>query len=230
MYTSGSTGAPKGVIISHTNLVYSTQARFDYYPDKVSNFLLVSPLHFDSSVVGVYWTLCSGGTIYLPEAANNKDLTHWSELVRANHVTHVLCLPSVYRLWIGQSNTVDLETLKSVIVAGEPCDSDLCTEHHRKLPKTSLYNEYGPTEACVWSSVHQCRAQESVAVPIGQPIPGTTIRVIGVGGTDCPEGVVGELQLLSPGISAGYYNQPLLTDRVFSTNPRSPDQNSRSTN
>jgi len=219
MYTSGSTGTPKGVLISHANLVYSTQARFDYYPNKVKQFLLVSPLHFDSSVVGLYWTLCCGGTIILPEQECRADLTHWGELVRKHQVSHVLCLPSVYRLWIGQCDAIDLQSLDSVIVAGEPCDKDLCESHYNKLPNAVLYNEYGPTEACVWSSVHRCRAHESDSVPIGQPIPGTSIKVIGVDNANCPDGVVGELHVFSRGVAIGYYNRPDLTAQSFSSDP-----------
>jgi len=219
MYTSGSTGAPKGVLISHANLVYSTQARFEYYPNIVKKFLLVSPLHFDSSVVGLYWSLCCGGTVILPEQEYKAELAHWSELVHEHQISHVLCLPSVYRLWIGQCDAIDLQSLDSVIVAGEPCHADLCVSHYSKLPNAVLYNEYGPTEASVWSSVHRCRVQESDAVPIGQPIPGAKIKVIGIDNAICPDGVAGELQVFSRGVADGYYKRPELTAQSFSSDP-----------
>jgi len=142
-------------------------------------------------------------------------------LVSTHHITHVLCLPSVYRLWLEQTQPAELQTLEHVIVAGEACDADLCSMHYQKLPDTVLYNEYGPTEACVWSSVHRCRAEESVVVPIGQPIPGTTIKVVGIDGTVCPDGVEGELQLFGGGVAGGYYNRPELTAQHFSSDPAS---------
>ncbi|MCH8889549.1 MAG: AMP-binding protein [Myxococcales bacterium] len=67
LYTSGSTGTPKGVPITHRNLVHSTDARFKYYPDSVTGFVLLSSFAFDSSVAGLFWTLCQGGTLTLPE-------------------------------------------------------------------------------------------------------------------------------------------------------------------
>ena len=63
IYTSGSTGRPKGVLITHANLFHSTAARFRYYSEPVANFLLLSSHAFDSSVAGIFWTLCRGGTL-----------------------------------------------------------------------------------------------------------------------------------------------------------------------
>lgn len=215
MYTSGSTGVPKGVPLSHANLLYSTRARLDYYPEKVERFLLVSPLNFDSSVVGVYWTLCSGGTVVLPDTKYQRDLSHWSTLIKENSISHLLCLPSVYRLLLQSATHVALNSLKTVIVAGERCDGDLCTLHYEYLPNATMYNEYGPTEACVWSSAHRCEAHESVLVPIGLPIPGTAIGVIGIDGAPCPDGIEGELVISSDGVAAGYHGHPELTLERF---------------
>ncbi len=66
IYTSGSTGRPKGVQVSHRNLAASTAARFARYAEPVRGFLLLSSASFDSSVAGIFWTLCSGGTLHLP--------------------------------------------------------------------------------------------------------------------------------------------------------------------
>ncbi len=66
IYTSGSTGRPKGVMVSHRNLVHSTHARSLYYREPVGGFLLLSSFAFDSSVAGLFWTLCRGGRLVLP--------------------------------------------------------------------------------------------------------------------------------------------------------------------
>ena len=66
IYTSGSTGKPKGVMVSHRNLVHSTHARRLFYDEPVSGFLLLSSFAFDSSVAGIFGTLCQGGTLVLP--------------------------------------------------------------------------------------------------------------------------------------------------------------------
>src|SRR5207248_1944812 len=66
IYTSGSTGQPKGVPVTHRNLAHSTTARFRHYAGAVGNYLLLSSFGFDSSVAGIFWTLCQGGTLTLP--------------------------------------------------------------------------------------------------------------------------------------------------------------------
>ncbi len=73
IYTSGSTGRPKGVQVSHRNLVYSTSARFLYYREFVSGFLLLSSFSFDSSIAGIFWTLCQGGKLVLLAAEAQRD-------------------------------------------------------------------------------------------------------------------------------------------------------------
>ena len=219
IYTSGSTGAPKGVRITHSNLIYSTAARFEYYKKPVERYLLVSPLHFDSSVAGIYWTLCSGGHLVIPERLDRKDVSHWSDLIKRHAVTHTLCLPSVYRLWLKQCATDELQTLNTVIVAGEPCDADLCVSHSNKLPTTKLYNEYGPTECCVWSAVYECHGEIRNPVPIGAPIPGTQMDIVGLDGRRCPDGVEGELRIISDGVANKYINQDALNAKKFVGNP-----------
>ena len=87
IYTSGSTGRPKGVLVSHRNLLHSTQARFHYYPDQPQRFLLMSSFAFDSSVVGIFWTLCSGGTLVLPPDRIEQDMSQLAELIAKESVT-----------------------------------------------------------------------------------------------------------------------------------------------
>ena len=84
IHTSGSTGKPKGVQISHRNLVHSTHARMEYYPDQVRAFLLLSSYAFDSSVAGIFWTLCQGGTLVLSPARIEQDMTQLSALISEN--------------------------------------------------------------------------------------------------------------------------------------------------
>jgi glutamate-1-semialdehyde aminotransferase/non-ribosomal peptide synthetase component F/acyl carrier protein len=98
IYTSGSTGRPKGVLITHRNLVHSTSARFSYYSEPVTSFLLIPSFAFDSSVAGIFWTLCQGGTLVLLEQGASYDAPQIVALIAARGITHLLCLPSLYAL------------------------------------------------------------------------------------------------------------------------------------
>ena len=153
IYTSGSTGKPKGVLIEHQNLINSINARLSYYTNPVQSFLLLSSIAFDSSIAGIFWPLVQGGTLVLPEEDVQYNPNEIINIINQQAVSHILCVPSLYRALLAQAKEDDLHSLQTVIVAGESCSDKLAMEHSRLLQDTHLFNEYGPTEATVWSSV-----------------------------------------------------------------------------
>jgi len=227
IFTSGSTGHPKGVVISHQNLMYSTAARIAYYPESPKSFLLLSSFAFDSSVAGIFWTLCTGGSLVLPGKGKSQDIHRLEHQISQHQVSHTLCLPSLYALLLRYSKPDALKSLTTVIVAGEVCPSSLPTLSAKTLPTARLYNEYGPTEATVWSTVAELHPDKVIAdslVPIGQPIPGTRVRVVNKHGETCAPGVGGELLVTGPGVAQGYYGDtPLSRSRFSSPEDGSPD-------
>ena len=223
IYTSGSTGQPKGVLVAHRNLVHSTCAHISYYQEPVSRFLLVSSLTFDTSVAGIFWTLCCGGTLVLPQEGLQREVPKLVELIHQNHISHLLSLPSLYALILQQAKREQLASLHTIIVAGESCPSDLVKQHQEYLPSASLFNEYGPTEGTVWSSVYLCQSQELTRVPIGRPIANTQIYILDSKLRPVPVGVPGELHISGVGVARGYLNRPELTLEKFIPNPFSDD-------
>ena len=216
IYTSGSTGRPKGVEVTHHGLAHSTQARLAFYGEGVRCFLLVSPFVFDSSVAGIFWTLCAGGVLALPPEDFQRDLPRFVASVARHGVSHLLCLPSLYALLLEQGTRAEFETLRTVIVAGEVCPGQLVGRHFETLPRTLLFNEYGPTEGTVWSTVHQCLPEDSAArVPIGRPVAGVRAYVLDAGGRLAPRGVVGELYVGGAQLARGYLNRPAQTAERF---------------
>ena len=275
IYTSGSTGKPKGVQIAHRNLVHSTTARITYYQEPVTCFLLLSSFAFDSSVAGIFWTLCSGGILCLPQEGLQLEIPKLVEFIAQNCVSHLLSLPSLYALLLEQSKPEQLTSLHTVIVAGEHCPTELVQHHHSKsflkfsllpslallaswrfIPKImftthlrspyhlkseiSLFNEYGPTEGTVWSSVYQSplsgnppspygdapqtalshhSQQTRKQVSIGSPITNTQIYILDSHLHPVPIGVIGEVYISGDGLARGYLNQPALTSEKFIPNP-----------
>ncbi len=217
IYTSGSTGMPKGVLIEHGNIVHSTCARMDYYPDPVERFILLSSFSFDSSVAGIFWTLCQGGTLVLPGQGDEKDLHKIATLIHHHQPSHMLCLPSVHGLLLDTASPGQLSSLRTVIVAGETCPVSLVQKHAEKLPHSRLYNEYGPTEGTVWSTVYSVDLQNPPRhhIPIGKPIQNVQAYILDKNLQAVPIGVTGELHIAGEGLARGYLNNDVYNRTKF---------------
>ncbi|MBX3630048.1 MAG: amino acid adenylation domain-containing protein [Nitrosomonas sp.] len=220
LYTSGSTGKPKGVAVSHRNVVNATCARLDYYQQPVDGFLWLSAMTFDSSIAGLFGTLSQGGRLVLPQDDAILDVKHLLQLITDHAVTHLLTVPSLYKALLGQIAPHQANSLKAAIVAGEACHPDLVEMHDRVLPQVALFNEYGPTEATVWCSVHPIQPKATQrTIPIGRPIANTQIYLLDDDLNPVPVGVTGELYIGGMGITRGYLNNPELTADRFVPDP-----------
>ncbi|QGM46682.1 non-ribosomal peptide synthetase [Methylocystis heyeri] len=219
VYTSGSTGQPKGVMVSHRNAVASTLARRHYYREPVGAFLLLSSIAFDSSVAGLFWTLADGGILCIPDERTRRDPLALLRLIERHSISHLLALPSMYFALLELSAIRSCASLRSVIVAGEECKAEVALRHFQQLPQVRLHNEYGPSETTVWASADTLSAPGSHTVPIGQPIPGAQIYCVGPNGDLAPTGTPGELWLGGEGVARGYRNAPDLTAERFIPNP-----------
>jgi amino acid adenylation domain-containing protein/non-ribosomal peptide synthase protein (TIGR01720 family) len=218
IHTSGSTGHPKGVMVSHRNLVQSTRARAAHYRRAVGRFLLLSSFAFDSSVAGIFWTLSSGGTLLLPSPGLEHDINRLLALAATQRATHLLGLPALYEVMLERLGAGELDSLEVAIVAGEACPPRVLAAHLANLPQTELHNEYGPTEATVWCTVHRAeQTDQGAPLPIGRPIAGTTVHLLDDHGHRVPAGFIGELWVGGAGVTGGYLNRPDLTAERFAT-------------
>ncbi len=216
IYTSGSTGRPKGVMVRHRNIVASTVARSDVYPDAVERFLLLSSFSFDSSMVGLFWTLTTGATLVVPPEGRHDDILEIASLVERRRVTHVLALPSLYRLLLTETDPAQLTSLRTVIVAGEACSFDVVSLHRSAGSGAQLANEYGPSEGTVWSHVYLVDdSLDADPVPIGSPIPGVAHLVLDESRRPVARAAPGELYIAGTGVAAGYRGRPDLTAERF---------------
>lgn len=216
LYTSGTTGAPKGVMVSQRNILHSTTARQRYYPDKVDAFMHLSSFAFDSAMAGLFWTLCDGGTLILPGDDQAHDVGHLLQQMAIHGATHLLALPTFYTALLEAARNDELKSLAVAIVAGEACPAGLFELHRERCSETELFNEYGPTEATVWSHVYRFPADfAESSVPIGSAIDNVSQFVLGRNQRPVPIGVPGELVLGGPGIASGYLGNDARTREKF---------------
>jgi amino acid adenylation domain-containing protein len=220
IYTSGTSGKPKGALVTHRGLVNSTNARLNYYREGVRKWLLLPSFAFDSSVAGIFGTLCQGGALSLPAPDLEYDPIRLARLIADERISHLLTVPSLHSELLGLLNPERSSELKVVIVAGEPCPVNLAARHRELAPHVSLFNEYGPTECAVWSTVFDCCSSDLRArIPIGRPIENTRIYILDGGMGVVPVGVAGELYIAGEGVARGYIGQAAQTAERFAPNP-----------
>ncbi len=223
IYTSGSSGRPKGVEVTHRALLNSLSARLQYYAELVQQCLLTFPLAFDGSITGIFWTLLHGGTLVIPSEDSHRDPRQLAGLILQHQISHIVIVPSLYDLLLRDIPEEWLSSLRVVVAAGESLPIDVVHRHHERVPQAVLYNEYGPTEATVWTTVYRTNGTEQGSrVPIGKPIANATVYLLDSQLQPVPIGVVGELYIGGAGVARGYRNQPALTEARFVANPFEP--------
>ncbi|WP_343659015.1 AMP-binding protein, partial [Chryseobacterium sp.] len=203
IYTSGTTGHPKGVMIEHKAVFHSTLNRINFY--SIESMLLIPSFSFDSSVAVIFGVLCSGGRLFVESTIHIKDVEHISNRIISHNINGLLCVPNYYfnLLPYLTGNASGSNTLEHVIVAGEELSKGLVSNHF-KYSNAVLYNEYGPTECAVWSSVSIVNDDH---ITIGKPISNTQIYILDDYGHQVPIGVAGELYISGSGLARGYLNR-----------------------
>lgn len=226
VFTSGSTGRPRGVVMEHRHLVSATWAREQVYGEP-GVVLSLPPFTFDASLAGLLWSLFHGGTLCYPDVEEREDPRRLVELVSRVEATHVLSVPALYAQMLAAAPPGGLKSVRAVMVGGEACPLELARTHHEALASVPLFNEYGPTEATIWSTVHRVQKDEHGAVPIGRAVPGARVYLLDARLRLVPRGAPGELYIGGRGVARGYLSRPKLTSERFGVDPFDPRPGAR---
>ncbi len=215
MYTSGSSGRPKGVRVPHrcvVNLLLSMQERPGLMAEDV--MLAVTTLSFDLSVVEIFLPLITGARVVVVDTPTTSDGERLAAAIEASGATFMQATPATWRLLVDAGWT-GCDRLKA-ISGGESLPPQLADQLQERV--SQLWNLYGPTETTVWSTGGEVTDRRA-PITIGQPIANTQIYVLDPGMQPVPIGVPGELYIGGAGVTAGYLNRQELTARLFVPNP-----------
>ena len=221
IYTSGSTGKPKGVIIEHKSIVNTLSWRKNYYKfDQRDVVLQVPSYSFDSSVEDIFTPLISGSKLVLLQKENPFAIEYLGKTISKNSVTHFLIVPNFYKTFL-EEIPGSLKDLRKITVAGDHFTEELVKKHFERLTHVKLYNEYGPTENSVCTTVYEF-SPDRTGVLIGTPITNVNCFILDKNQHLNPIGVPGELYISGAGITRGYLDRPGLTSEKFISNPLEP--------
>ncbi|HMK92769.1 MAG TPA: D-alanine--poly(phosphoribitol) ligase subunit DltA [Thermoleophilia bacterium] len=221
MFTSGSTGEPKGVVITHRCLATFVEWMLGEHAfGDGAVFLDVAPFSFDLSVMDVYLSLVTGGTLVSltrDELQNPKALY---AALGASNISVWVSTPSFAQLCLAERTfaTGLLPRLRTFLFCGETLPSDVAAQLLERFPQAEVWNTYGPTEATVATTSirvdHGVVAAHPV-LPVGRPMPACRIVIMNPEGAPAAPGERGEIVIAGPNVSPGYLGRRDLTERAF---------------
>lgn len=219
MYTSGSTGAPKGVEVRHDGIIRLVDNPNYMVLDSRTVMLQSSPLSFDASTLEIWGALLNGGRLvsYPDEPLSLGGIRR---ILEEQPVNAMFLSTRVFDRWV-RTRRPDPCRLEHVVIGGEAASPTSVERFYEVYDKGVLVNGYGPTETTTFATCYQVPrgVQFSGSVPIGKAINHTEVFALDAVGHPVADGEEGELWIGGAGVAKGYLGQPELTAERFTTRP-----------
>ncbi|PFE92823.1 hypothetical protein CN325_22420 [Bacillus thuringiensis] len=218
MYTSGTTGTPKGVCISHRNVIRLVK-NTNYIPFSSDiRILQTGAFGFDATTFEVWGSLLNGGTLYLVDKERILDTTLLKQTIATTLVNTMWLTSPLFNQLVDKDVSL-FASMEYLIVGGDALSPKHINRVREECPQLKIINGYGPTENTTFSTTYEIERHFEGSIPIGKPISNTQAYILNKYNQVQPIGVVGELCLGGDGLASGYFNRPELTKQKFTTNP-----------
>jgi len=224
LFTSGSTGEPKGVMVEHTNYIhflYGLKKQLNV--TEPVNFAIVSTFAADLGTPCVYLPLTTGGTVHIISYERATSPEKFADYFSIHNIDGLKLVPSHFEALQSISNPEEILPKKYLIFAGEICRWELIKKVQKLNPSCDIYNCYGPSETTVSSHCYKISKEipktNFQSVPLGRPLPNTHAYLLDKHMNPVPVGVNGELYLGGPTVARGYLGKKELTEERFLVSP-----------
>ncbi|HYH80302.1 MAG TPA: amino acid adenylation domain-containing protein [Longimicrobium sp.] len=228
IHTSGSTGAPKGVALTHRAAANHMLWMQQVFPLAAADRVLQkTPFSFDASVWEFWAPLAAGATLVMADPGVHRDPAALAAAVADGGITILQIVPTLLRA-ITDLPGVRFPGVRRLFVGGEAFSSQLAARAAEIFPSAEIVNLYGPTETCIDATAYRVRGGEPGAgVPIGRAVSNTRAYVVDSAGNPCPVGVPGELFVGGVQVARGYHGRPGVTAGAFVPDPFAPAPGAR---
>ena len=230
LFTSGSTGVPKGVVLTHANAITFIDWATKYFGmDSTDRGCIHPPLHFDMSMLDLFSMMAVGGQLHLIPRDLNPLPNTLAEFIRTSELTQWFSVPPVLN-YLAKFNAVrfnDFPALRRVLWCGDVLPTPALIYWMQRLPHVTFANLYGPTEAAIASSyytVPECPLDPQAAIPIGVACEGEELLVLDESLRPVPAGTTGDLYIGGAGLASGYWRDAERTAAAFVAHPRQPSE------
>lgn len=228
LFTSGTTGSPKGVILPEKSVMSRIKWKCESFPLTSADRVLQStPFVFDVSLWETFWALSMGSCLVACPAEWNTDPATIADWIEKHDVTAIHFVPSAMELLLRERGDRSFPKVRLLFSNGERLESKQVRRIHQTFGG-ELYNNYGPAEAAIAVTAHHCnRDLNSETIPIGRPIGDARVYLLDEGRDPVAKGASGEIYIGGPSLARGYANQSELTLTRFTDDPFESTEGSR---